>query len=99
MPSTSRPPGSDRSVRAPLTRLCPCGSAPLTPRDTCTVVFAAKEDPLLTNATSPLFAWFQSFILLEVIFQLPVFFLGVRGLWKRASPSRLPALFVYALAD
>ncbi|TNY18090.1 transmembrane protein 6/97 [Rhodotorula diobovata] len=61
-------------------------------------VFAAKEDPLLTNATSPLFAWFQSFILLEVIFQLPVFFLGVRGLWKR-DPSIYPLLALYGASS
>lgn len=31
----------------------------------------------------------QSFIILEVLFQVPVFFLGVRGLWKRESPLAL----------
>lgn len=31
----------------------------------------------------------QAFIILEVLFQVPVFFLGVRGLWKRESPLTL----------
>ncbi|GAA5830786.1 hypothetical protein JCM11251_001074 [Rhodosporidiobolus azoricus] len=61
-------------------------------------VFAAKDDPLLTNATAPLFAWFQSFIILEVVFQIPVFFVGVRGLWKH-SPSIYPLLAVYGASS
>ncbi|GAA6001140.1 Ema19p [Rhodotorula paludigena] len=61
-------------------------------------IFAAKEDPLLTNATAPLFAWFQSFIILEVLFQLPVFFLGVRGLWKRQS-TIYPLLALYGASS
>ncbi|GAA5895169.1 hypothetical protein JCM8208_000134 [Rhodotorula glutinis] len=61
-------------------------------------VFAAKEDPLLTNATSPLFAWFQSFILLEIIFQLPVFFLGARGLYNH-DPTIWPLLAVYGASS
>lgn len=44
-----------------------------------------RDDPLLQNALSPLFAWFQSFIILEIVFQLPVFFLGVRGLLRGTS--------------
>ena len=31
---------------------------------------ATQDDPLLTNATNPLFAWFQSFIILEIFFQV-----------------------------
>ncbi|GAA5968781.1 hypothetical protein JCM11641_000730 [Rhodosporidiobolus odoratus] len=61
-------------------------------------IFAAKDDPLLTNANAPLFAWFQSFIILEVLFQVPVFFLGVRGLWKR-DPSIYPFLAVYGASS
>ncbi|GAA6022622.1 hypothetical protein JCM10207_003926 [Rhodosporidiobolus poonsookiae] len=61
-------------------------------------VFAAKDDPLLTNANAPLFAWFQSFIILEVLFQVPVFFAGVYGLWKH-TPSIYPLLAVYGASS
>ncbi|GAA5849678.1 hypothetical protein JCM8547_000532 [Rhodosporidiobolus lusitaniae] len=61
-------------------------------------VFAAKDDPLLTNANAPLFAWFQSFIILEILFQVPVFFLGARGLWKH-NPSIYPLLAVYGASS
>ncbi|GAA5848615.1 hypothetical protein JCM5353_000930 [Sporobolomyces roseus] len=57
-------------------------------------IFAARDDPLLQNATNPVFAWFQAFIILEVVFQLPTFFLGVRGLYRN-SPSIYPLLALY----
>lgn len=41
----------------------------------------------------------QSFIILEVLFQVPVFFLGVRGLWKRESPLALFFLSLFYLID
>ncbi|GAA5982138.1 hypothetical protein JCM10908_004755 [Rhodotorula pacifica] len=61
-------------------------------------LFAAQDDPLLQNANAPLFAWFQSFIILEVLFQVPVFFLGVRGLWKRDA-SIWPLLALYGASS
>lgn len=41
----------------------------------------------------------QSFIILEVLFQVPVFFLGVRGLWKRESPVAQSCLTLFLLID
>ncbi|BGP15769.1 hypothetical protein JCM10213v2_003758 [Rhodosporidiobolus nylandii] len=61
-------------------------------------VFAAKDDPLLTNANAPLFAWFQAFIILEILFQVPVFFAGMRGLWKH-NPAIYPLLAVYGASS
>ncbi|GAA6027672.1 hypothetical protein JCM8097_007976 [Rhodosporidiobolus ruineniae] len=61
-------------------------------------IFAAKDDPLLTNANAPLFAWFQSFIILEILFQVPVFFIGARGLWKH-TPTIYPLLAVYGASS
>ncbi|GAA5964566.1 hypothetical protein JCM3765_005238 [Sporobolomyces pararoseus] len=61
-------------------------------------LFAARDDPLLQNANNPLFAWFQAFIILEVIFQLPTFFLGIRGLY-RDSPSIYPLLTLYGASS
>ncbi|GAA5930470.1 hypothetical protein JCM1841_006550 [Sporobolomyces salmonicolor] len=60
--------------------------------------FAAKDDPLLQNAQAPLFAWFQAYIILEVLFQLPVFVLGVRGLW-RGSSTIYPLLALYGASS
>ncbi|KWU46235.1 hypothetical protein RHOSPDRAFT_32233 [Rhodotorula sp. JG-1b] len=62
------------------------------------VLFAARDDPLLQNANAAMFAWFQSFIILEVLFQVPVFFLGVRGLWKRDA-SIWPLLAIYGASS
>lgn len=46
-------------------------------------LFAQRDDPLLQHANDlPSFAWFQAFIILEVVFQLPTFFIGIRGLYK-----------------
>ncbi|GAA5877717.1 hypothetical protein JCM3774_006653 [Rhodotorula dairenensis] len=61
-------------------------------------LFAAQDDPLLQNANAPLFAWFQAFIILEVLFQVPVFFLGVQGLWKRDA-SIWPLLAIYGASS
>ncbi|GAA5940097.1 Ema19p [Sporobolomyces koalae] len=61
-------------------------------------IFAARDDPLLQNATNPVFAWFQAFIILEVIFQLPTFFLGIRGLY-RGTPTIYPLLAIYGASS
>ncbi|KAK4704905.1 sigma intracellular receptor 2, partial [Phenoliferia sp. Uapishka_3] len=61
-------------------------------------LYARRDDPLLQNANSPLFAWFQSFIILETIFQLPVFFLGIQGL-RRGSRSIYPLLAIYGASS
>ncbi|BGO99394.1 putative membrane protein [Rhodotorula toruloides] len=58
-------------------------------------LFASKDDPLLQNANSPLFAWFQSFIILEILLQVPVFVVGMRGLWKN-TPTIYPLLLLYS---
>ncbi|CDO74847.1 hypothetical protein BN946_scf184280.g7 [Trametes cinnabarina] len=39
--------------------------------------------------------WFKSFLLVEAFFQVPVFILGLRGLWT-GSPSIYVLLLVYA---
>jgi len=39
-------------------------------------------------------AWFKIFVTLELVFQLPTFFLGLRGLWKD-SRSIYPLLLIY----
>ncbi|KAK7687288.1 hypothetical protein QCA50_009793 [Cerrena zonata] len=46
-----------------------------------------SSDPLIGGAMGYFgipqnYVWFKSFLFLEMFFQLPVFFLGVRGLWK-----------------
>ncbi|KAF8347806.1 hypothetical protein F5887DRAFT_667049 [Amanita rubescens] len=48
-----------------------------------------SNDPLVggvsgyfTGMNTEQFLWFKSFTVLEVVFQLPVFFLGMRGLYK-----------------
>ncbi|KAI0275105.1 transmembrane protein 6/97 [Gloeopeniophorella convolvens] len=48
---------------------------------------ALSGDPLIGGAMGLLpnareLAWFRSFLYLEIFFQLPVFILGARGLWK-----------------
>ncbi|KAK4047015.1 hypothetical protein OIV83_005701 [Microbotryomycetes sp. JL201] len=42
---------------------------------------ALKDDPLLQAASTPTFAWFRSFLLLEIVFQLPTFIIGAWALW------------------
>ncbi|GAA5904408.1 Ema19p [Sporobolomyces salmoneus] len=62
-------------------------------------IFAARDDPLLQNANNyPSFAWFQAFIILEVIFQLPTFFIGLRGLYRDSS-SIYPLLALYGASS
>ncbi|GAA5887404.1 hypothetical protein JCM16303_004272 [Sporobolomyces ruberrimus] len=61
-------------------------------------IFAARDDPLLQNATNPLFAWFQGYIILEVLFQLPTFFLGVQGLYRN-STTIYPLLALYGASS
>ncbi|GAA6021620.1 hypothetical protein JCM11491_001241 [Sporobolomyces phaffii] len=60
--------------------------------------FAARDDPLLQNATNPLFAWFQAYIILEVVFQLPTFFIGIRGLYRN-STTIYPLLALYGASS
>ncbi|ORY88012.1 transmembrane protein 6/97 [Leucosporidium creatinivorum] len=61
--------------------------------------FAAKDDPLLSNANNyPSFAWFQSFIILEAVFQLPVFFIGARAIW-RDQKTLYPLLSLYGISS
>lgn len=59
-------------------------------------LFAQEGDPLLENALSS--PWFQSFLFLEVVFQLPVFVLGARGLWK-GSRGIWPLLTIYGASS
>ncbi|KAM0787650.1 hypothetical protein ACM66B_003714 [Microbotryomycetes sp. NB124-2] len=55
---------------------------------------AHKDDPLLQAASSPMFAWFQSFLLLELVFQLPTFFVGAWALWQNKR-TIYPLLTIY----
>ncbi|OSD08112.1 hypothetical protein PYCCODRAFT_1430294 [Trametes coccinea BRFM310] len=41
------------------------------------------------------YTWFRSFLLVEAFFQVPVFILGLRGLWT-GSPSIYVLLLIYA---
>ncbi|KAI5476753.1 hypothetical protein MNV49_007343 [Pseudohyphozyma bogoriensis] len=61
-------------------------------------LLAQKDDPLLTHATHPDWVWFQSFIILEIVFQLPTFFIGARGLLK-GSKSVWPLLALYGASS
>ncbi|GAA5837943.1 hypothetical protein JCM3766R1_001528 [Sporobolomyces carnicolor] len=62
-------------------------------------LFAQRDDPLLQHANDfPSFAWFQAFIILEVVFQLPTFFIGIRGLYKNTS-SIYPLLGLYGASS
>ncbi|KIK99355.1 hypothetical protein PAXRUDRAFT_822835 [Paxillus rubicundulus Ve08.2h10] len=59
-----------------------------------------SADPLINGAMgyagdSSNFIWFKSFLALEAFFQVPVFVLGIRGLWKD-SRSIYVLLLVYA---
>ncbi|KAI0796051.1 transmembrane protein 6/97 [Abortiporus biennis] len=47
------------------------------------------------NAVEDSYIWFKSFLLLEIFFQLPVFILGIRGLWR---DTRSPTLYLLLLA-
>ncbi|CCM04167.1 uncharacterized protein FIBRA_06329 [Fibroporia radiculosa] len=57
-------------------------------------------DPLIGGVMGLLgrkedFVWFHTFVMVEAFFQLPVFFIGMRGLWKD-SRSIYVLLLVYA---
>ncbi|EMD38811.1 hypothetical protein CERSUDRAFT_133352 [Gelatoporia subvermispora B] len=59
-----------------------------------------SNDPLIGGAMGLLgkgdqFVWFKTFLLLEALFQIPVFVLGMRGLWKD-SRSIYVLLLIYA---
>ncbi|KAK4056828.1 hypothetical protein OIO90_002078 [Microbotryomycetes sp. JL221] len=55
---------------------------------------AHKDDPLLQSAHTPAFAWFRSFLLLEILFQLPTFVYGSWALW-RDNTTVYPLLTIY----
>ncbi|KAG1728110.1 transmembrane protein 6/97 [Suillus lakei] len=59
-----------------------------------------SNDPLIGSVLGMLgdskpFIWFKTFLAVEVLFQLPVFVLGARGLW-RDSRSIYVLLLIYA---
>ncbi|THH08545.1 hypothetical protein EW145_g2648 [Phellinidium pouzarii] len=59
-----------------------------------------SSDPLIAgalglNGPPSSWVWFKSFLVLEAVFQLPVFIIGMRGLW-RDSRALYPLLLVYA---
>ncbi|TBU30442.1 transmembrane protein 6/97 [Dichomitus squalens] len=61
-----------------------------------------SNDPLIGSAMGyfgesqlKAFTWFRSFLLLEAFFQVPVFLIGLRGLW-RGSTSIYVLLLIYA---
>ncbi|KAI9509071.1 transmembrane protein 6/97 [Russula earlei] len=61
---------------------------------------SVSGDPLIAGAmgisvgNASELAWFKSFMYLEALFQLPVFVLGARGLWKD-SPKIYALLVLY----
>jgi len=62
--------------------------------------FQTSNDPLIGGVMGYLgnnehLVWFKSFLLLELGFQVPVFFLGIYGLWKD-SRSIYVLLLIYA---
>ncbi|SCV67796.1 BQ2448_5407 [Microbotryum intermedium] len=61
--------------------------------------FAAKDDYLLQNANQAMFSWFQSFIILEMLFQVPVFVLGIRGLLRKNTTTIQPLLAIYGASS
>ncbi|KAM5544283.1 hypothetical protein V8D89_001943 [Ganoderma adspersum] len=61
-----------------------------------------SNDPLIGSAMGyfgqgqlEAYAWFRSFLLLEAFFQVPVFVIGLRGLW-RGTTSIYILLLIYA---
>ncbi|KAI0076612.1 hypothetical protein K474DRAFT_1691295 [Panus rudis PR-1116 ss-1] len=59
-----------------------------------------SSDPLIGGAMGYFgvpenYLWFKSFLLLEAFFQVPVFILGMRGLWKGSQKIYL-LLLIYA---
>ncbi|KIM90546.1 hypothetical protein PILCRDRAFT_812299 [Piloderma croceum F 1598] len=62
--------------------------------------FQMSNDPLIGGAMGYLsnskeLGWLKSFMILELVFQFPVFFLGLQGLWND-SRSIYPLLLIYA---
>lgn len=47
---------------------------------------ATSADPVLPHAFTPAYAWFTSLIWIEVLFQVPVFVLGIWGLLRGTYP-------------
>ncbi|KAI0642316.1 transmembrane protein 6/97 [Trametes meyenii] len=61
-----------------------------------------SNDPLIGSAMGyfgreqlEAFTWFRSFLMVEAFFQVPVFFVGLRGLWE-GSTSIYILLLIYA---
>ncbi|KAG2355139.1 hypothetical protein BDR07DRAFT_1427132 [Suillus spraguei] len=68
---------------------------PITSRPLDLIYFAffpALYPPSLTHSKH--FVWFKTFLAIEALFQLPVFVLGARGLWRDAR-SIYVLLLVY----
>ncbi|KAH9951157.1 transmembrane protein 6/97 [Amylocystis lapponica] len=62
--------------------------------------FTLSKDPLIGGAMGFLgktdaYVWFKTFLTLEAFFQIPVFILGMRGLWRN-SRSIYVLLLIYA---
>ncbi len=45
------------------------------------------NDPLISNVGTPRFAWFTMMVALEMLIQVPAFFVGITGLWKGAEAA------------
>ncbi|KAH8116493.1 hypothetical protein DFH11DRAFT_1725267 [Phellopilus nigrolimitatus] len=65
-----------------------------------TLYLQMSGDPVIAgafglNGPPALWVWFKSFLILEAVFQLPVFVIGLRGLW-RDSRTLYPLLLIYA---
>ncbi|KAL5531419.1 hypothetical protein ACEPAG_4296 [Sanghuangporus baumii] len=62
-----------------------------------------SADPVIAgafdlNGPPALWVWFKSFLILEAIFQLPVFLVGIRTLWKDSRTS-YPLLLIYSASS
>jgi len=60
-------------------------------------------DPIMAgafglNGAPWIWIWFKSFLVLEAVFQLPVFFIGLYGLW-RDSRTIYPLLLIYSASS
>ncbi|KAI5123502.1 hypothetical protein M0805_006662 [Coniferiporia weirii] len=56
-------------------------------------------DPLIAGARDggPAWVWFRTFLVLEAVFQLPVFCIGLRALWRDTNTRTLHVLLlIYA---
>ncbi|KAF8586343.1 hypothetical protein K439DRAFT_1652632 [Ramaria rubella] len=70
-----------------LQALYPQTLAPGFAKNIVSFYISLSGDPLIAGANhyygeSYEFAWFRSFLWLELLFQFPVFIIGARGLWK-----------------